>query len=515
MAVSSYFFVENSFYDSLSGNALIDFNVALKSLSDEFDVNIYPKERQFFGSEWSPGIDSDARITILVASMKNSVGGYFRKEDEYSRTIIAISNEREMVYLNAGVIGSDFAKSYLAHEFQHLIDFYQKEKLNGVPETTWLNEALSEYAPTLLGYNALWQGSYLQKRVQDFLNLPPDSLIRWDATSADFSSINLFIHYLVSRFGEDILKNIIASDAVGIDALNQALITHGSTFQGIFLDWAVTNYFNNITEENRDQYTYRQPNLFYGNFHTSPRATFNVIEGSKSSGTFALGDWQADYYKIRPAVLGPTGKNTLEVIFNGQDQNSRFALSIITSDFSGRSKVRPFVLNAYQDGVLTVPFFGTDIASVTLVVTSQFDPSGEDKFSKQFSIETVLKESGGALPQYPDGFLLRAAGDKKVYVIRGDSKRWIQSPEIFNGYGHLKWENIREVSPDVIAAYQESFLVRRDDDYRVYETDASGNKHWLNMTVQTFESSGRRWEQIYIINENELRWFKTGSDVRV
>jgi len=486
---NAYFFVENGFYDSLSGNSLVDFSVSVRSLSEEFDTVIYPRLRDFLGPEWSPGIDNDEKITILFIPMKNGASGYVRLEDENLRSVSPDSNEREMIYLSSDTVGTSLAKSYLAHEFQHLINFYQNEKLQGSAEAAWLNEAFSEYMPSLLGYNETWQGSYLARRVQDFLSLPPDSLIHWAGTPSDFASVSLFIHYLADSFGEEILQSIFASEARGINAVDNALASHEADFESVFSDFAIANYINNITPEDGDRFTYKRPILFYGNLHTSPRATFNMIAGRGSRGTFAIRDWQADYYKIQPAVLGPTGKNVLEITFNGENQNTRFVIAYLAADFSGRYTVRSLTLDSAQDATITVPEFGTGVSSVTLMVSSQFDRASLDRLFKQFSIEVQLLEE--SLPLYSDGSLLRAAGDTKVYVIKDNYKRWIQSAEIFNGYGHLKWGDIIEVPPAVLREYQESFLIREQGDPRVYEVDTLGVKRWLNMTAVQFEASGR------------------------
>ena len=38
---------------------------AVKNLVDAFENKIYPTDRQFFGSEWTPGVDDDPHIYIL------------------------------------------------------------------------------------------------------------------------------------------------------------------------------------------------------------------------------------------------------------------------------------------------------------------------------------------------------------------------------------------------------------------------------------------------------------------
>jgi len=53
-------------------------NQDIKALMDAFENKIYPTDRQFFGSEWTPGIDSDPHIYVLyVRGLGQSVGGYY------------------------------------------------------------------------------------------------------------------------------------------------------------------------------------------------------------------------------------------------------------------------------------------------------------------------------------------------------------------------------------------------------------------------------------------------------
>ncbi len=37
----------------------------LKALADTFENKIYPTDREFFGSEWTPGVDGDVHLYIL------------------------------------------------------------------------------------------------------------------------------------------------------------------------------------------------------------------------------------------------------------------------------------------------------------------------------------------------------------------------------------------------------------------------------------------------------------------
>ena len=201
----AYFYIETDWYRNLTEGEKSLINQNLKILAEEFDTKIYPTLTSIYGSEWKPGIDSDSRITVLFHQIRKEAAGYFNNGDEYPRVQNQTSNQREMVYLNSDSLKEVLlAESYLSHEFTHLITFNQKERLQGVQEEVWLNEARAEYAPTLLGYDEEYQGSNLQQRVKQFLSSPSDSLTEWLNQKKDYGVINLFIQYLVDHYGVEI-----------------------------------------------------------------------------------------------------------------------------------------------------------------------------------------------------------------------------------------------------------------------------------------------------------------------
>ncbi|MEI7424767.1 MAG: hypothetical protein WCK10_01465, partial [Candidatus Staskawiczbacteria bacterium] len=118
-----YFYIEKVWLDSQTQAKQAEILAHLDTLSNEFDSNIYPTLNSVFGSEWTPGIDKDSRITVLFESINSNEGGYFRETDEYEKIQLPSSNEREMVYLSASIIDSPNIKAVLAHEFTHLITF--------------------------------------------------------------------------------------------------------------------------------------------------------------------------------------------------------------------------------------------------------------------------------------------------------------------------------------------------------------------------------------------------------
>ncbi len=89
----SYFWVE----DSVSYN-----EQDIKDLMDTFENKIYPTDRQFFGSEWTPGVDDDVHIYILYTKgLGSNVAGYYYSPDEYNPRVRQYSNAHEMFYISA------------------------------------------------------------------------------------------------------------------------------------------------------------------------------------------------------------------------------------------------------------------------------------------------------------------------------------------------------------------------------------------------------------------------------
>ena len=113
-------------------------------------------------------------------------------------------------------------------------------------------------------------------------------------------------------------------------------------------------------------------------------------------------------------------------------------------------------------------------------------------------------------PIIPNGSLIRAINGYKVYITKGNYIRHILNGDIFNFYGHLSWDNIVELTSTQLNSYQESYLIRASNDYRVYKI-IDNKKHWLNITVEEFENRGYGWDEVYIVNEEERDFYETGN----
>jgi len=359
-----YFYLDSEWWDSLAVEEQKEVNGALSDLSQEFANKIYPILTLNYGTEWKLGIDGERRITVLIHPMIETSAGYFNPGDEYPKAQVPTSNQREMVYLNANQITSVINKSFLAHEFTHLITFNQKDRLRGVVEDVWLNEARAEYAPTLLGYDEEYQDSNLQRRVRQFLDKPQDSLTEWQGNAADYGILNLFTQYLVDHYGKEILINSLHSEKVGIPSLNYALEKNGFSedFSQIFTNWAITIFINDC--KIGPKYCYLNNNL--KNLRVTPFIYYLPTAGESTlSVGYLTKEWTGNWQKI----IG--GKESLRLEFTG-NLEANFKVSYIIEDNSGKS-VGSIKFDQFQKG--TVYAKDEKIISLTII------PSVQDKIS--------------------------------------------------------------------------------------------------------------------------------------
>jgi len=364
-----YWYTDDQWWEGLTEEEVEAATESLDDLALEFDAKIYPVLTGNFGSEWNPGIDNDSRITILVHPMVSEAGGYFNSADEYSKLQIPESNEREMVYFNAIHLTTDFAKSFLAHEFQHLISFNQKEKTFNVSEDVWLNESRSEYVPTLLGYNQGLEANTIERRIRNFLDKPYDSLTEWKNVPYDYGVASLFIHYLVDHYGKNILINSLKSARTGIDSLNYALARAGfrEDFAQIFTDWAITVLVNDCSVSMK--YCYFDENL--ASLKLAPFINYLPPMGkSVLSVTDSTKDWSGNWHKF----IGGNHR-TLNIEFSGSPAGN-FKIPYVIQNNQGHYLINFLELDANQEGIIEVTEFGSINTSLTIIPILQGKTSG-------------------------------------------------------------------------------------------------------------------------------------------
>lgn len=295
----------------------------LRRAAEIFDREIYPRTRDFFGEEASPGVDCDPRVHIVHAvNLGRSVGGYFSSPDGYSRAVRSDSNEAQMFVMHAarGYNGSDPGSvaylSTLAHEFQHMISFNQTHA-----SELWLEEGAAQLAERLNGF------ADSVTTVYDFAAAPETQLNTWDESSAGGNSAHygaayLFWSYIYDRFGEAITRQFARSPERNSQALLNVLAANGVvnpdtnapfTFEELFADFVIANYMDREPIEpgtNRYNYTSIRVPPMAARANLSARSyPYTAREGISQMGTH--------YYELsgnRPVTVRFTGSTVVNLL---------------------------------------------------------------------------------------------------------------------------------------------------------------------------------------------------------
>jgi peptidoglycan hydrolase-like protein with peptidoglycan-binding domain len=377
-----YFYIEKSWWDGQVISRQNEILSNLDNISKEFENRIYPILTSVFGSEWNPGIDGDSRIVIFFHQMKEDAGGYFRSADEYLKIQYPESNEKEMIYMNINQISSPQLNFLISHEFVHLITFNQKDRIYGVSEEVWLNEARAEYSATILGYNDVYEGSNLQRRVKAFLERPTDSLTEWLNKKYDYGSVDLFTSYLIDHYGIGILSDSLKLKLVGIPSINEAMKKNGfeDDFSQVFTNWTIALLINDCSLNNK--YCYLNNNL--KSLKLSPALNFLPLT-SKSSLSVAdvTKNWSPNWQKF----VG--GNGSLKLDFEAT-AGLNFKIPYLLFDASGNYSISSIALSQSQKGSIGVEKFGEDIKSLVIIPSLQSKISGfggvEPTYSFSFTV---------------------------------------------------------------------------------------------------------------------------------
>jgi immune inhibitor A len=172
---------------------------SLAKSAERFEEEIYPANHYYFGEEWSPGVDNDPHLVILLAGgLGEGIGAYQNSLDEYTQAVNPFSNEMEMIYVSASdeLLNTAAFDCIIAHEFQHVIQWAVDRD-----EKTWLNEVFSLLACPLNDLEA----EYVDFIVKAFASEPDTPLNVWrtdnDQAAAQYGASHLFGSYLLDRIG--------------------------------------------------------------------------------------------------------------------------------------------------------------------------------------------------------------------------------------------------------------------------------------------------------------------------
>jgi len=341
-------------------------------LKDGLDNDIYDWVTNIYEEEWGSAaqtknsyyIPEDNEITILLTDIPNDqepiydtpnggIIGFFWQKDNYKSSIIGGSNERVMFYVDAVMFANgegiwdidDFwpkeMVSTLAHEFQHMINFYQKRILLDTDIDTWINEMLSETTEDLIATKIKHIGprgidytdgsdgptGNTNGRYPLFNENNTLSLTAWNNALADYSKVNAFGTFLIRNYGgaqllHDIMHNTYTDEQAVVDAVNKSVEGSGKTFDDLISEWGTAVLLSDIespedlptyntgwfTDSVHGETTYEMGSINF--FHYAPLPTIHTTSGTVS----AQGNY---YYKIGENL---TGDITIDLELNGQTE---------------------------------------------------------------------------------------------------------------------------------------------------------------------------------------------------
>ena len=250
--------------------------------------DIYDWVTAVFGEPWGPHDYSGElldpateQIHVLLHDIdrdNSTTGGtlgYFTLKDVYIprpglRPIFAHSNRKLMFYLDSVLLATPDEEQpwdprqrwpgriilALAHEFQHLIHFYQKKVRHDFEPVSevWLNEVASEVADDLVAGKLGLHGSRGVADDDGSAGEPGNSRGRlprynlwndiqvstWNGWLSNYSIAYALGAYLARTYGAELFTDIVQNGHSGVAAVEAAL-PGGLSFGQILADWAVAN----------------------------------------------------------------------------------------------------------------------------------------------------------------------------------------------------------------------------------------------------------------------------------
>ncbi|HSO27754.1 MAG TPA: hypothetical protein VLS48_06760 [Anaerolineales bacterium] len=435
----------------------------VQDLAETFENKIYPTNREFFGSEWTPGVDGDPHLYILYArGLGSTIAGYFSAVDAYHPLVHEFSNAVEMFLLSADNVSLDeeFAYSVLAHEFQHMIHWYRDRN-----EESWMNEGFSELAAFLNGYD-VGGTDYIY-------TLDPDiQLTYWPAgtgvSGPYYGSAFLFMNYFLNRFGEEATKQLVAAEPNGMVSVDEVLAEIDATdpetgapvsADDLFADWVITTYLDDPGIED-GRYT-------YSNYPNAPQTGDTETVGScpLDAQTRDVSQYGVDYIRI-----DCRGDYTLE--FVGSMQVGVAPVDPYSGDYM-------FWTNSgdESDMTLTRSFdFSEHTGDLTLTFQTWYDI--EEDYDYVYLVASTDGGENWQILDTPSGTDEDPSGNSYGWAYNGQSGGWIEETVDISALAGqealLRFEYVTDAAVNGEGLLLDDIAISEIGYFSDFESDAGG-----------------------------------------
>jgi len=451
----------------------------MKALFDTFENEIYPTDREFFGSEWTPGVDGDPHIYVLYAdNIGSSVAGYFSPGNSYNPLVKEYSNAHETYVLSATEdLGFSYTYATLAHEFVHMIQFNSDHN-----DDTWMTEGFAQVGAFINGYDVGgWDWAYTGN--------PDLQLTDWSpipgTNGPHYGQSFLYLTYFMDRFGSEATRALNTNPENGLKSVDDTLekldITDPQTGElitadDVFIDWAVAMFL-----QDKDVGDGR---YIYNNYEDAPRTY--ATETISSCPTDPLGR-SVYQYGIDYITVDCEGDHTIR--FEGST-----AASLLPEDpYSGEYA---FWSNKGDESNMTLTH-GFDFDDISGPITLSFRTWYDLEKDYDYLFLEVSEDDGESwqILTTPSGTGEDPSGNSYGWGYNGKTDGWILEEVDLSEYAGkkvwLRFEYVTDAAVNGEGLLVDDISVDAVDYFTDFETDDGG---WIaegfvrvqNVLPQTF-----------------------------
>ncbi len=350
-----YIYIDNTVQDMLTKAQADD-------IVNTFDTNIYPKVHHWIGSEFQPGLDRENRITILFHDVGMNAsgadyGGYFSPTDQHPT--YPTSNRRDMLYMDIFQYKERSRHTFyssLAHEFAHLVNWYQN---GGKSDQRWLEEGIASFTEWGI------YGTVHTLFVDGYLADPSISLTTANNNDTYYGAAFMLLLYLYENHGGiDFVRQLAAEDTLGLPAIDLTL-GKNRHFVDAFLNWGGANWLNNPRHGKHLSYVNLRNRKITAR---TPRITHYPT----TSADIPIDSWGVEY------ILFQNLPDNLQLTLKASTQSHLHANIVYLASNTNRAVVKPIPSVSDPNGVDTFHTNKIEISNLSgdgqilLIVTSEY-----------------------------------------------------------------------------------------------------------------------------------------------
>jgi hypothetical protein len=261
------YYLPEGYRDWITGQDLLN-------IRDEFDNNIHDGVVTHFGEYiYRPGPLEDGKIQVLIFNMRDGlfydpiksgwfIMGYFWSyiSEIFDSNIFHMDTYQwwrragtpTEIHFGLNPLPLQYDGTF-AHEFQHLVHYDVDPN-----ELSWVDEGCATLAEWVCGYG------FSPGHISEYLlNHHLDSLTFWQGNLYDYGGVFLWTYYMWEHYGDaDLIWDLTHEQLNGIEGWSAILEGRtDKTFDEIFHDWMLANYFDDTSLGVDGVYGYYELNI--------------------------------------------------------------------------------------------------------------------------------------------------------------------------------------------------------------------------------------------------------------